>query len=91
MNNYIFTDSNRNKYKRITKPQAKKALETGKNIIMCPCNLCPFSFWAVETVIFSNDYKNKYNSDFKKLVNNYEFYNCTSTETGRYSAFYIAI
>ena len=29
--------------------------------------------------------------DFEKLLNAYEFYNCTNSETGRYTAFYIPV
>ena len=103
MNNYIFTDKNSNHYKRIDKRQAKRAYDAGKTIILCPCNLRPFGIWAPQIDINKEDYKKAgfdkpfiYSDgtsemDFKRRLNNFEYYNCTNTETGRYSAFYIQV
>lgn len=103
MNNYIFTDKNNNHYKRIDKRQAKRAYDAGKTIVLCPCNLRPFGMWAPEVDINKNDFKKmgydepliypdgSSDMDFKKRLMYFEYYNCTNTETGRYSAFYIQV
>ncbi len=87
MNNYIFTDSNGNKYKRITKAQAKKAFYNDKKMVICACNLNPFLPYGTGATFVKTPKTN----DFKRFVNSFEYYNCINTETGRYSAFYIAI
>ena len=95
MNNYIFTDKNNNHYKRIDKRQAKRAYDAGKTIVLCPCNLRPFGMWAPEVDINKEDYKTRgydpADMEFKKRLMYFEYYNCTNTETGRYSAFYIQV
>ena len=102
MNNYIFKDKNGVDYKRVTKAQAKKIYDSGIDVLICANNLRPFGFWDCGVLININDFK-KYGfsepcilngtpeNDFKKRVNEYEFYNCINSETGRYSAFYVAI
>ena len=102
MNNYIFTDNGK-QYKRIDKRQARRAYNDGKTVYLCPCNLRPFGVWRPEIDINKTDYKKYgYNEpfifsdgssemDFNKRVNYFEFYNCTNTETGIYTAFYIQI
>lgn len=83
MNNFIFKDSNGITYKRIDKRQAKKLYDAKKLLIFCPCNLRP-DFYGTR---FINGGRN----DFREVLNNFEFYNCTNTETGLYTAFYVAI
>lgn len=103
MNNCIFTDNEKNHYKRIDKRQARRAYNDGKTVILCPCNLRPFGFWQPEIYINKNDFK-KYGyiepfifsdgtteMDFNRRLNQFEFYNCINSETGKYTAFYIQI
>lgn len=102
MNNYIFKDSNGKQYKRIDKRQAKRLYDDEKTIVLCPCNLRPFGFYNPQIDINKMDYlKHGYKTpllydgtneyDFKTRVNSFEFYNCTNTETGKYTAFYACI
>ena len=103
MNNYIFTDNEKNHYKRIDKRQARRAYDAGETVILCPCNLRPFGIWAPEIDINKTDYlKMGYSEpfiypdgssemDFNRRLMYFEFYNCINTETGKYSAFYIQI
>ena len=90
MNNYIFTDHEKNHYKRIDKRQARRAYNDGKTVILCPCNLKPSGFWRPEIIIKKDGAPTLY-KDFNKRVNYFEFYNCINAETGKYSAFYIQI
>lgn len=87
MNNLIFKDKNGKQYKRIDKRTAKKLFYADKKIIICACNLSPFSPYGVGASIVRTPKTN----DFKRFVNNFEYYNCTNNETGYYSAFYTAI
>lgn len=102
MNNYNFTENGK-QYKRIDKRQARRAYNAGKTIYFCPCNLRPFGFWQPAIDININDYKKFGYSepfvfsdgtnemDFNRRLNQFEFYNCINTETGKYTAFYIQI
>ena len=102
MNNFIFTD-NGNHYKRIDKRQARRAYDAGETVYLCPCNLRPFGFWRPEIDINKTDYlkagfsepfifsDGSSEMDFNRRLNQFEFYNCINTETGKYSAFYIQI
>lgn len=98
MNKYDFT-SNGRVFTRVSKAAAKKAFVAGFTIALCPSNLRPGTPWHPEYITsreirtaFFGDYiiddigaKN----DFYNLLNSFEYYNCTSTKTGKYTAFFI--
>lgn len=97
MNNYIFTnETTKKEYKRINKTAARAAYITGKNIIICACNMRPFGPWHPEIEINYNR-RDETEKDtpapvyFEKLINMFEFYNCINNETGKYTAFYIEL
>lgn len=97
MKNYIFKDKNGKSYKRIDKRQACKAYINYKPVFLCSCNLRPFAPFHFEVDInrkrdaeFLTDETSAKNR-FRELVNSFEFYNCTNTETGLYTSFYVAI
>lgn len=101
MINYTFTDETTKKhYKRITKANARRAFIAGKDIVVCPSNLRPFGFWnpQIEWNINRESFQNELKATgttpenlFNYTVNQFEYYNCTDTETGKYASFYIAI
>lgn len=62
-------------WERITKKQARAAYNNGLTVLFCPVNMRPFTPWHLEI-------------DVNK---NFEIYNCTDNETGRYTAFYIPV
>ncbi len=71
---------------KINKRQARKAYENGERVLFTPCKLRPDMFGVWQCKAFTGaEYENR----FDCLVNAFEFYNCTLTETGRYTAFYI--
>lgn len=96
MINRSFTE-NGYTFKRINKNTARRAYMNGLTVVICPCNLRPFTPWHNEHdinrrsreqfVIDEIGVKN----DFNNLVNSFEYYNCINTETGRYTAFYIPV
>ena len=94
MNKYKFTDNGRT-FERVSKAAAKKAFINGITIAFCPCNLRPGTMWHSE-YIFNRETCSEYIADetgadnyFNNLLNSFEFYNCTNTETGKYTAFFI--
>ena len=96
MKEYTFTE-NGIAYKRVNKQTARKAYKNGSDVIVCACKLRPGAPWRPEYIV---NRKNREKfvvdeigvaKDFESIVNSYEFYNCTNAETGKYSAFYIAI
>ena len=69
---------------RVNKRRARKAYNNGQTVLVFPCNLRP-DFFGV-TIQKSNDW----DSDFDKKINEFEFYNCSNSETGRYAGFILA-
>lgn len=70
--------------KQLTKPQARKAYEARKVIIIAPCKCRvdgPFAFRM------NPDWIDEFNS-FDQMVSNFTYYNCNN-EMGRYPRFYI--
>ena len=81
-------------YERVNKTAAKNAYMRGSKIALVPVNMQPVSPWFYPYIIsraarapFVLDEIGAEN-DFKNLVNSFEYYNCTNSETGRYTAFY---
>lgn len=96
MNNYSFSHRGYT-FKRIDKKTARTAYKNGLTVVICPCNLRPFTSWHNEQDInrrsreqFVIDEIGVIN-DFNNLINSFEFYNCRNKETGRYTAFYIPV
>ena len=94
MNKFEFT-SNGRVFTRISKAAAKRAFIDGFTIAFCPCNLRPGAPWYPE-YITNREVRGEYiadetgaENDFYNLLNSFEYYNCTNTETGRYTAFFI--
>lgn len=96
MKNYIFTDNNGLKYRRVSRQMAKRLYNNGANVVLCPSNLRPFGAWSCETTINVNNYRDestdkigKNVDNFDRITNEFLFYNCVNNETGRYIAFYV--
>lgn len=88
MKDCTFTDTDGKQYRRITKAMAKRLYNDGLTVIACPSNLKPFGAWNVEQPLNINDGVENAN-DFDKRILFFEFYNCNSNETGRYTSFYV--
>ena len=82
-------------YRQITKKTAKKLYLQGFPVVLCPCNLRPFTPWHAEHVLKKSDRAQFVAdeigaaNDFDNVVNSLEWYNCRNNETGKYMAFYI--
>ena len=94
MRTYTFTENGHN-YKRISKNAARTAYKNGLTVVICPCNLRPFTAWRNEHKINRKDRAHLVIdeigviNDFNNLVGSFEYYNCPNHETGKYAAFYI--
>lgn len=94
MNKFEFKDGGRT-FTRVSKAAARKAFINGFSIAFCPCNLLPGGCWHPE-YITSREMRKDYiaddigaANDFKNLLNSFEYYNCTTNETGKYTMFFI--
>lgn len=83
MRKYIFTEKSHT-FKRINKKTARTAYKNGLTVIICPCNLRPFTPWH-------NEHRLNRKDRAQFVVNSFEYYNCINSETGKYSAFYIPV
>lgn len=77
-------------FERVNKKQAVAAFNNGLTVKFCPVNLRPGSFWRLD-MDMNKEYQNCAGCTFEEVVNAFEYYNCTSSETGRYTAFYIPV
>lgn len=89
MRNYTFTE-NGFTFKRINKAQAKRAYNNDLTVRFCPVNLRPGSPFRFD-MDMNKVQQNCAGVDFEPLVNVFEFYNCGSNETGKYTAFYVPV
>lgn len=72
-------------YLRVGKPTAKAVYESGQTVILCPCNLRPFSIWNPQVPV-----QNKSDDrSFEAVVNAFVYYNCINQETGRRPYYFI--
>lgn len=74
-------------FDRVNKATARRAYNNGLTVILCPCNLRPGGPWHPEISI------NKAPSEkpFDQKITEFEYYNCPTTQTGKYPAFYIPV
>jgi len=83
----VITDK-KTTYTRITQRQARKLWLAGAdNVAICPRNLRPGFPWCSHMLMGQSEEHKE--AGFIKLVNNFNWYNCTGNETGTYSAFYL--
>lgn len=97
MNNLIFEYQGK-KIKRVNKSTAFKLFRDGMTIYMIPCNLSPaygngvFLFPVnveARKGFYIDDLSIK--NDFRNIVLSHEYYNCTTSETGYYTSFYVEL
>lgn len=69
---------------RIDRRKARKLWKEGKDFWIVACNLRP-----EYGMRYRKEWTSHFHGDFDKMVNNFTYYNCINSETGRYPAFYI--
>ena len=93
MKHYTLTDTRTGKtYERINKQRARKIYETatpenGNCVIMCGCNLNPFTPWGGGARWTYDRYEGV---SFNQACDETAYYNCDN-ERGRYLAFYTEV
>ena len=65
---------------KYTKIQAKKLLESGKEVIVCASKISPFSQLAYKVTLQGDE-------TFDTFYNSFKYYNCTK-DTGKSICFY---
>ena len=78
-------------FMRISKKKARAAFNNNLPLIFCACNMRPGTPWHPEIIIDPQRQKEEHGREFDATVNNFEWYNCTLNETGKYTAFYIPV
>jgi hypothetical protein len=72
------------KLEQISKPQARKLFDEGKEIYVSPCNMKIFN--SLGTLLSVTKVNN--NANFDRIVKSYENYNCNNNEVGKYASFF---
>lgn len=88
MTNRIFTDRDGACWARVSKRRAGSAYEAGNDVIITPVYVDPFNMWHPHARI-NNKRRQGVDVTFDSIVNEYEYYNCNSSELGRYPAYYV--
>lgn len=70
---------------RVTKQAARRIYNAGGIIFLCPVNLRPGAPWNPECAAQISEEGRTFDS----VVNAFSAYNCTTSEAGRYPAFYV--
>lgn len=70
---------------RIDKRKARKMWQEGKEFLIVAHNLNPY----LSGLLCRKEWQEQFGGDFDKMVNNFTYYNCVNSETGRYPAFWI--
>lgn len=69
---------------KIDKRKARKLYDAGVAIFLIPNNFRVDNNWGIGSY-----FDNRCGKTFDALVNEFEYYNCQSKETGKYCSFYI--
>lgn len=78
-------------YEKINKSKARKLYNRGCTIYLLPCMVSQVALYHtynpfVQPLSIS---LTKCCSDFDRVVNEYEYYNCTDTTMGKHTSFYV--
>lgn len=96
MKTYQYTDHGYT-FKRIQKNIALRAYKNGLTIILCPVDIRPGAPYYPEMTL-NRKQRQQFvidsiglENDFYNYIASFEYYNCTNSETGKYTAFYIPV
>lgn len=73
-------------YKRVSKVVARKLYEAGSEVNITPCNIRPDNMWGFRATVSLDSTQA---ASFNRIVDAFDYYNCTGRQTGRYPAYYI--
>lgn len=86
MNKITAYDGN-TRFERVSKAKAKQLFDAGKPVVFCPVNLYPFGGFRPSCTIDNTMYGSI--RDFAWVVKEFEWFNCTDKDAGKYTAFYV--
>ena len=72
---------------QVSKRKAEKLWSEGRTIYMQSSNFHPLGVWSQAHEIQKTEENNP--EDFEKIVNAFTYYNCITSQTGKYATFYI--
>lgn len=75
-----------NGYKRINKAMARKEYNNGNSVYILPCKVRLDNAWFKPAMINRNNLDNE---SFEKIINAFEYYNCSYNELGKYASYYL--
>lgn len=73
------------KWYRTSKQAARNAYNAGEEVLICAVNLNPFGPWRPGAIVGQSWRE----TTFDEYTEQYQWYNCTCAETGKYAAFYL--
>lgn len=73
-------------FKKVQKRTARNLFNLGLNIYLLPYKVNPNNVWGLGRIYKISDDRNM---NFDDIVNEFEYYNCSYNELGKYAAFYI--
>ena len=86
---FIYTRSDgKHIYTRVTKSQAKRLFNAGREVCVVPVKCQPFGP-IYQGAHLKNDYISCEGMTFDNIINEYIYYNCNYNELGRYPAYYM--
>lgn len=89
MNKHVIYDNNK-AYIRVNKRKARIVYNNGEDLVFVPVKLNPVNKYGLSVKLNKFDWGEE-GIPFDKLVSNFEFFNCTNDETGRYTAYYVIL
>lgn len=85
-------------FERVSKATARRVYKNGLTVVICPVNINPLAFFGSFFYEINRKHREHLiidesgiDNDFTNYINSFEYYNCTTNETGRYTAFYIPV
>lgn len=75
-----------NGYKRINKAMARRLFNNGTPVYILPCKVRLDNAWFKPAMINRNNLDNE---SFEKIINAFEYYNCSYNELGKYASYYL--
>lgn len=88
MHKYTFKDKTGAAYTRVNKAVARKAWNNGEQLLMVPARVRPDNMWGIGVIVETGS-GSRPGESFDKFVNEFEYYNCSYNELGKYAAFYL--
>lgn len=82
---------NQKRFKRVSKPQARKLYMGGEKVLILPCKTrLDNNYFEPSIMNIYTCKRNRIEVNFNRDVETYEYYNC-NTELGKYAQFFVEV